>query len=68
MQKTGGGMMEVQYLVGPRILEDGTNLDADFTGGHPKVQRRQISDPVSDGSLGSPGYEPGQYNKDGGLL
>jgi hypothetical protein len=60
-------MQEVQYLIGPRILEDGTNLDADFVGGHPVVQRRQISDPVSDGSLGS-GYAPGQVNKDGSPL
>jgi hypothetical protein len=58
----------VVYTTGPRILEDGTNLDADFSGGHPVVQRRQISDPVSDGSLGEPGYEPGQKNKDGSVL
>jgi hypothetical protein len=61
-------MNEVEYLVGPRILEDGTNIDADFVGGHPAIQRRQISDPVSDGSLGGPGYEPGQFNKDGSQL
>lgn len=60
--------MEVRYLVGPRILEDGTNLDADIKATHPRIQHRQISDPVSDGSLGPPGYEPGQQNKDGGLL
>lgn len=55
---------EFVYTVGPRILEDGTNLDADFKGGHPVVYRRQITDPVSDGSLGEPGYKPGQLNKD----
>jgi hypothetical protein len=61
-------MQEITYTVGPRILPDGTNLDADIVAAHPKVSRRQITDPVSDGSLGEPGYEPGQHNKDGGLL
>jgi hypothetical protein len=58
-------MVEFEYTTGPRILEDGTNLDADFSGSHPKVLRREITDSVSDGSLGEPGYEPGQLNKDG---
>jgi len=58
-------MFEVEYSVGPRILDDGTNLDADFVGGHPVIQKRQITDAISDGSLGPPGYEPGQFNKDG---
>lgn len=58
-------MVEFTYTTGPRILEDGTNLDADFQGGHPVIYRRQITDPVSDGSLGPPGYEPGQKNLDG---
>lgn len=61
-------MQEVEYKVGPRILEDGTNLDADIVAVHPVTQRRQIADPVSDGSLGEPGYEPGQHNKDGSPL
>jgi hypothetical protein len=61
-------MVEFEYTVGPRILEDGTNLDADFSGRHPKIQRRAITDPVSDGSLGEPGYEPGQLNRDGSPL
>jgi hypothetical protein len=64
-------MQEVTYSVGPRILEDGTNLDADFSGGHPRIYRRQIADPVSDGSLnidGAVGYEAGQFNKDGSEL
>lgn len=61
-------MLEFEYTVGPRILEDGTNLDADFSGRHPRIQRRTITDPVSDGSLGEPGYEPGQLNRDGSPL
>lgn len=60
--------MEVQYSVGPRILDDGRNMDADIIAVHPEIQRRDIADPVSDGSLGEPGYEPGQYNKDGSVL
>lgn len=61
-------MNEVTYSIGPRILEDGTNMDADIIAVHPKVMHRQITDPVSDGSLGEPGYEPGQYNQDGTAL
>lgn len=63
-----GLLDEVQYLVGPRILEDGTNLDADIVAVHPVIQRRNITDPVSDGSLGEGGYSSGQYNKDGGQV
>lgn len=58
-------MDEFTHYVGPRILEDGTNLDRDIISAIPVIQRRQITDPVSDGSLGSPGYEPGQLNRDG---
>lgn len=61
-------MQEIAYLKGPRILEDGTNLDADIVSSHPSIAYRQISDPVSDGSLGTSGYEPSQKNKDGGQL
>ena len=61
-------MNEVEYIVGPRILPDGTNMDADIKAVHPKIYKRQITDPVSDGSLGEPGYEPGQYNRDGSQL
>lgn len=57
-------MVEFEYTIGPRILADGTNLDSDIRASHPAVQRRSIDDPVSDGSLGPPGYEPGQYNRD----
>jgi hypothetical protein len=58
-------MIEFIHVTGPRILEDGTNLDADFKGGHPVILNRAITDPVSDGSLGAPGYQPGQKNLDG---
>lgn len=61
-------MAEFTYSEGPRILEDGTNIDADVVAYHPKVARRQITDPVSDGSLGPPGYQPGQKNLDGSDL
>jgi hypothetical protein len=61
-------MDEFVYLTGPRILEDGKNLDRDFRGGHPRTAHREITDPVSDGSLGPPGYEPGQKNLDGSDL
>jgi len=55
-------MMEVTYHTGPRILEDGTNLDADVLASFPQVVERNIADPVT--GLGGEGYEPGQYNKD----
>lgn len=55
---------EVTYIKGPRYL-DGVNLDADIIAGHPKIIRRQASDPVNDGSLGPPTYAPGSMNKDG---
>lgn len=58
-------MVEFINTTGPRILDDGTNLDADFQGGHPAILKRSITDPVSDGSLGPPGYQPGQKNLDG---
>jgi hypothetical protein len=61
-------MDEFVYTVGPRILEDGTNLDQDIISAIPVIQRREITDPVSDGSLGPPGYQPGQLNKDGSNL
>lgn len=61
-------MDDIQYLTGPRILEDGTNLDADIIATHPKIQYRNITDPVSDSSLGDAGYAKGQLNKDGSPL
>lgn len=56
---------DIQYLKGPRII-DGVNIDADIRASHPVVQRRDIADPVNDGSLGKPAYVPGSKNKDGG--
>jgi hypothetical protein len=61
-------MVEFEYKTGPRILEDGTNLDADIVAAHPRIQPRGITDPVSDGSLGTGGYAPGQKNLDGSDL
>lgn len=61
-------MPEFEYKIGPRISESGLNFDSDISAGHPKVLRRRIEDPVSDGSLGKPGYEPGQFNRDGSRL
>lgn len=61
-------VIEFVEHTGPRYLENGANLDADIFAFHPVTQDRLITDPVSDGSLGQPGYEPGQHNKDGSLL
>lgn len=61
-------MIEFTSSVGPRILEDGTNLDADILASHPVIYRREITDPVSDGSLGPSAYAKGQKNKDGSDL
>jgi hypothetical protein len=58
-------VVEFTYTNGPRILDDGTNLDKDIIATHPRIQHRSITDPVSDGSLGGPGYQPGQKNLDG---
>ena len=55
---------EVEYLDGPRYI-DGVNIDADIVASHPVVSRREIADPVNDGSLGNPAYVPGSTNKDG---
>lgn len=55
---------DVQYLTGHRIL-DGIDLDADILSAHPLVTRREVSDPVNDGSLGKPAYVPEAKNKDG---
>jgi len=60
-------MTEVTYSKGPRI-EDGVNFDIDIISSFPKIQYRNITDPVSDGSLGDYGYAPGQKNKDGSDL
>lgn len=60
--------VEFTYSIGPRVLPGGINLDKDVIADQPIVQYRQITDPVSDGSLGCPGYEPGQMNRDGSIL
>ncbi len=52
------------YTNGPRYI-DGVNIDADIVASHPKIQTRQITDPVNDGSLGKPAYAPGSRNRDG---
>ena len=62
--------MNHQYgreLFGPRFI-DGVNIDADIIAAHPKITRREITDPVNDGSLGEPTYVPGSMNKDGSPL
>jgi hypothetical protein len=61
-------MVEFTHSEGPRILEDGTNLDKDIISAVPRIQHRSITDPVGDGSLGDPGYQPGQRNLDGSEL
>lgn len=56
----------VTYSVGPRYI-DGVNIDADVNAGLPsKEAEREIDEPVQE--LEGRGYEPGQLNKDGGLL
>ena len=56
----------VTYSSGPRYI-DGINIDADTNAGFPsKQQEREIDEPVQ--GLDGTGYEPGQLNRDGGLL
>lgn len=57
-------MSEPVHLTGPRYL-DGINLDADILAVHPVISKRQIDDPVNDGSLGKAAYAQGSTNKDG---
>ena len=54
--------MEITYSIGPRILNDGTNLDEDVLASFPVEAEVAASDPVTD--LYGLGYEPGQKNKD----
>lgn len=55
--------MEVTYSNGPRILEDGTNLDLDVLASFPEVlSELEISEGVT--GLTGTGYEPGQFNRD----
>ena len=58
--------MDVTYSSGPRILADGTNLDADVIASFPAETERQIDEPVT--NLAGLGYEPGQKNRDGSEL
>lgn len=58
--------MDVTYSNGPRILADGTNLDADVIASFPTETERQIDEPVT--NLAGLGYEPGQKNRDGSEL
>jgi hypothetical protein len=59
--------VHITYTNGPRILEDGTNLDADVLASFPKNEVvREIFDPVT--GLYGTGYEPGQKNLDGSDL
>ena len=60
-------MSDIEYLKGPRYI-DGVNIDADIIAAEPKVLKREITDPVNDGSLGEPAYAPGSLNKDGSPL
>ena len=56
----------VTYTTGPRYI-DGVNIDADANASFPsKEYERSIDEPVQE--LEGRGYEPGQLNKDGGLL
>jgi len=58
-------VVEFTYVTGRRVLDDGTDLDADTKAYRPTIQRRSITSPVSDGSLGDSQYAVGQLNKDG---
>ena len=56
----------VIYSEGPRYI-DGINIDTDANASFPsKELEREINEPVQ--GLDGRGYEPGQLNKDGGLL
>lgn len=60
-------MNEPEYLTGHRYV-NGVNLDADIISAQPIIHRRQVTDPVNDGSLGEPAYVPTSTNKDGSLF
>lgn len=60
-------MNEPEYLTGPRYI-NGVNIDADIIASHPVITRRQITDPVNDGSLGIPTYALDALNRDGSPL
>ena len=54
--------LEITYSKGPRILADGTNLDADIESSFPSQLELPIDHPVT--GIGGVGYEPGQKNLD----
>lgn len=54
---------QILYVDGPRYI-NGVNIDAGIISAHPKISRRQVDDPVNDGSLGNPAYAPGSRNLD----
>lgn len=55
-------MMDVSYTKGPRILENGVNLDADIVASFPQEFTVDINDAVT--GLTGRGYQPGQSNLD----
>ena len=57
-------MIDIEYKKGPRYV-DGVNIDASVEASHPTIYKRQVTDPVNDGSLGKPSYVDGSTNKDG---
>ena len=57
-------MTDIEYTKGPRYI-DGINIDASVQASHPNVHKRQVADPVNDGSLGKPAYVAGSTNRDG---
>ena len=60
-------MMDITYTSGPRILEDGTNLDLDVVATFPEKDiELNIDAPVT--GISGLGYEPGQKNRNGSEL
>lgn len=55
---------DIVYIKGARYI-NGVNIDADIIAAEPIIIRREIYDPVNDGSLGAPQYAEGSTNKDG---
>lgn len=60
-------MMDITYTRGPRILEDGTNLDLDVVATFPEKDiELSIDAPVT--GISGLGYQPGQKNRNGSEL
>lgn len=55
--------MDVTYTNGPRLLEDGTNLDLDVLASFPEKDI-ELSINSSVTGLTGLGYQPGQKNRD----